>query len=278
MLWPPDSDILDSMKSLCILTMVLAVAPLRAGLRVKVEVTDPKTGKVTEQQEILLDADRLRVNSSDNSRVFLFLTDGGRDRIVMLDQQRNEYSEIDQQMVNQATQMMQGMMAQMQAQLANMPPEQRARMEQMMKGRMGQTGQSAPAVTYTAKGSSTVNGFPCTRFEGVQGAEKVEDVCAAKPGDVHFSESDFQVFEKMRQFTKDLINNNSLMRGAGVRTDYFMRWGYEGYPVEVIHYSGGQPSGDWQVKSIERVSLSDADFSLGNAKKRDLIPGRGGRQ
>lgn len=265
------------MKSLCILGMILFLAPLRAGIRVKAEVTDSQAQKATEQQEILLDADRLRINSSNNTRTFLFLTDGGRNRIVMLDQGRNEYTEIDQQMVNQATQMLQGMMAQMQSQLANMPPEQRARMEQMMKGRTGQTGQTAPAVTYTPKGSSTVSGFPCARFEGVRGAEKVEDVCAAKPADIHFSESDFQIFEKMRQFTKDLANNNPLMRGAGVQTDYLMRWGYEGYPVEMIHYSGGHPSGTWQVKSIERVSLSDADFSLGNAKKRDLTPG-GGRQ
>jgi hypothetical protein len=38
-------------------------------------------------------------------------------------------------------------MAQMQAQLQNLPPEQRARVEQMLRGRMGQAGGGATQPT-----------------------------------------------------------------------------------------------------------------------------------
>jgi Domain of unknown function (DUF4412) len=263
------------MKLLNIAAAVLAAAPMWAGVRVKVDVTDTKTGKVTEQQEILLDADRLRINSTNKNQTFLFLTDGGRDRIVMLDQTRNEYREIDQQTMNQATQQMQGAMAQLQSQLANLPPEQRARVEQMLRGRMGQAGKAAPAerTIYTAKGSDSVNGFSCTRYEGVLKGEKTAEVCASRPSDVHFSQSDFQVFEKMRQFSADLVSSNPLLSGA--KTSYLMNPGFEGYPVETINYSGGQATTKWEVKSIEHTSFSDADFSLGAAKKMDLFPGRG---
>jgi|SRR5579871_4226499 hypothetical protein len=39
-------------------------------------------------------------------------------------------------------------------------------------------------------------------------------------------------------------------------------------------FSGGDATSKMEMKSIERVSFSDAEFSLGNAKNMDLIPGR----
>src|SRR5215468_437820 len=128
------------MKLVYFPAIVLAAAPLWAGVRIKAEFTDLKNNTTT-QQEMLLDNDRLRVNITDadgkRSSVF-FLTDGGRERMVMLDPARNEYREMDRQSMEQVSQQLQGAMAQMQSQLQNLPPEQRARIEQMMKGRMGQ--------------------------------------------------------------------------------------------------------------------------------------------
>src|SRR6516165_9664132 len=116
------------MKLVCFPVIVLAAAPLWAGVRIKAETTDLKTNKTT-QQEMLLDNDRLRVNITDadgkHSSV-LFQTDGGRERMVMLDPARNEYREMDQQSMQQVSQQLQGALAQMQAQLQNLPPEQRA--------------------------------------------------------------------------------------------------------------------------------------------------------
>jgi hypothetical protein len=260
------------MKVISSLAIVLAAAPLWAGVRVKAEQTEIKTNETT-QQELLLDNDRLRTN--ERNRSMLFLTDGGRERMVILDPARNEYREMDRQSMEQVSQQLQGAMAQLQSQLQNLPPEQRARLEQMMKGRMGQAGQSAaPRTTYTAKGSGSVNGFACTKYEGMRGAEKVADLCAAKPADVHFNASDFQVIEKMREFGANMLTTLTNSPLANSRVADLMQPGYEGLPVQQTNYSGGEAASKWEVKNIERVSFSDADFSLGNAKKVDLIPGR----
>lgn len=260
------------MKPISLSAIILAAAPLWAGVRVKAEQTDIKTNETT-QQEMLLDTERLRAN--ERNRSMLFLTDGGRDRMVVLDTARNEYREMDRQSIEQVSQQLQGVMGQLQSQLQNLPPEQRARLEQMMKGRMGQAGQpAAPLTTYTAKGSGSVNGFPCTQYEGMRGAEKVADLCAAKPADVRFSASDFQVIEKMREFGANMLTTLANSPLANSRVADLMQPGYEGLPVQQTSYSGGQAINKWEVKSIERVSFSDTDFSLGNAKKVDLIPGR----
>jgi len=266
------------MRLVCFSVIVLAAAPLWAGVRIKAEMTDLKTNKMT-QQEMLLDNDRLRVNMNGEGSVssVLFLTDGGRERVVMLDQARNEYREMDRQSMEQVSQQLQGVMSQLQSQLQNLPPEQRARMEQMMKGRMGQAGQAGAAsvrTTYAAKGSGSVNGFACTKYEGTRGAEKVADVCAAKPADVRFNLTDFQVFEKMREFAGSLANGLTSTPFGNNRLPDMMQPGYDGFPIQQTTYSGGQAMTKTEVKSLDRANFSDADFSLGGAKKVDLMPGR----
>jgi hypothetical protein len=260
------------------LVAALSAVPMWAGVRIKVETVDLKTNEST-QQEILLDAERLRVNMSGKSAMsVLFLTDNGRNRMVILDPARNEYRDLDEQTMKQLSQQMQGAMAQMQAQLQNLPPEQRARVEQMMRGRgMPQLGQAAPEVrtTYTSDGSGSVNGFSCTKYEGKRGTEKVAEVCAAKPADLHFNPADFQVFEKMREFASTLTSGlaNSPFANIG-RITSVADQGFEGFPVQRMGFSGGQATDKTELKSIERTNFSDPDFSLGNAKKVDLMPGR----
>jgi hypothetical protein len=77
------------------------------------ELTDLKTNKLV-QQELLIDNTRLRVNRDAGSSV-LFLTNGGRNRLVMLDKTKNECTEIDQQAIDQLGAQMQGATAQMEA-------------------------------------------------------------------------------------------------------------------------------------------------------------------
>jgi hypothetical protein len=262
------------MKLLPLLAIFVA-APGWAGVRIRVESTELATQKTT-TQEILLDSDRLRVNmgGARAGTSVLFLTDGGRNRMVILDKDKNEYREIDQQTMNQVSQQMQGAMAGLQAQLQNMPPEQRARIEQMMRGR-GLPGPAAapqPAV-YTAKGSGTVNGFACTKYEGMRGAEKIAELCAAKPEELHLSASDFQIFEKMREFGASLMSGLANSPLAGARMMNLMERGYEGFPVEQTSYSGGQANNRTEVKSAERANFSDAEFSLESARKVELFPG-----
>jgi hypothetical protein len=128
------------LSALCAL-LALAAAPLWAAKRIQMETTDFTKNKTT-PREILVDADRLRINDGDTS--VMFLTKGGN-RLVTLNKTRNEYQEMDQAMFDAMGQQLSGMMAQMEAALKGMPPAQRAQMEQMMKGKMGGLINMAPA-------------------------------------------------------------------------------------------------------------------------------------
>jgi hypothetical protein len=251
---------------------VLTTTRLFGGVKIVSENTDLATKKVT-TDTILLDANRLRMES-DDGRVVMFLTDGGRNRMVMLDKSKNQYQEIDEQTMQQMAQQMSGAMAQMEAAMKNVPPEQRAMMEKMMKGKMPQAAAAAPKTVYTAKGSGSVNGFSCTKYEGMRGAEKVADVCAGVPAQLKLSASDMQIFEKMREFSSSLLSSlaNSPVK-ISVPSGSFEA-GYEGFPIQKTDFANGQPTRRGELKSVTRANFSDADFSLGDAKKVEIpMPG-----
>lgn len=252
---------------------VLAAAPLFAGVRIQTETTDLATKKVS-TDVILLDANRLRVDSDDGKSV-MFLTDGGRNRMVMLDKAKNQYQEIDEETMKQLGQQMSAAMAQMQAAMKNMPPEQRAMMEKMMKGKMPQAAAAAPKTVYTAKGSGSINGFSCTKYEGDLSGVKESEVCAALPAQIKLTPADLQIFEKMKQFSSTLLSSlaNSPVH-ISVPSGYGFEEGYEGFPIQKIDFENGQATKRSELKSITRASFSDADFSLGNAKKVEIpLPG-----
>lgn len=258
---------------------LLAALPVWAGKRIQMESTDLAT-KAVETQELLLDATRFRVNTPSTSMIFL--TSGGRSRMLMLDKSRNEYTEIDQQTMDQMGQMMQGMMAQMEAMMKNMPPEQRAMMEQMMKGKMPQAAAPPAATMYTARGRATVNGFACTNYEGTRAGQKVAEVCAAQPADLKLAAADFDVFRKMQEFMKAVLQAVANSPFASEANAGLAETGFEGFPVRRTSFVNGQAARQEVVKSAADATFTDADFSAGNARKTELpamgglaAPGRG---
>jgi hypothetical protein len=193
----------------------------------------------------------------------------------MLDKAKNQYQEIDEETMKQMGQQMSAAMAQMQAAMKNMPPDQRAMMEKMMKGKMPQAAAAAPKTVYTAKGSGSVNGFSCTKYEGDLSGVKESEVCAALPAQIKLTPADLQIFEKMKQFSSSLLSAlaNSPVH-ISVPSGYGFEEGYEGFPIQKIDFENGQATKRSELKSITRTNFTDADFSLGNAKKVELpIPG-----
>ena len=259
-----------------LLAPMFMMAPVFAGVKIVSENTDLATKKVS-TDTILLDANRLRTES-DDGRIVMFLTDGGRNRMVLLDKAKHQYQEIDDQMMQQMAQQMSGAMAQMEAAMKNVPPEQRAMMEKMMKGKMPQAAAAAPTTVYTAKGSGSVNGFSCTKYEGVRSGEKEAEVCAAVEAQLKLTASDLQIFEKMKQFSASVT---SALANSPVRVSVpagSLEAGYEGFPIQRVEFDKGQATRRSELKSITRANFSDADFSLGDAKKVEIpMPGAPGK-
>ncbi|MEO8097850.1 MAG: hypothetical protein ABI811_09125 [Acidobacteriota bacterium] len=259
--------------------LALAAIPLFAAKRIQMESTDLTSNKAT-VREILIDTDRMRVNDGDTS--VLFLTKGGN-RMVILNKTGNTYQEIDQATMDRMGAQMGGAMAQLEEAMKNMPPAQRAQMEQMMKGKLGGPASASPSAaavaptTYAAKGPGTAGAYRCTLYEGSQSGQKISEICAATPVDLKLSASDFQVMERMREYLSVMTKalQNSPMAGA-ISDSGLTKEGINGFPVQTITYKNGKATERDVLKGVVDAPLTDADFSTGTAKKTDMgIPNVG---
>ena len=130
--------------------------------------------------------------------------DGARQVLTMIDPQKKSYTEMTKEDVEKLGAQMSDAMAKMQKQLTNMPPEQRAKMEAMMKGRMG--GRRGGGKTqYRKAGTETVGKWTCDKYEGYEGGNKTSEVCTVDPKALGLTEADFAFTKEFVEFFKKIV-------------------------------------------------------------------------
>jgi len=155
-------------------------------------------------------------------------------------------------------------MAQMEAQLAKMPPEQRAMAEQMMKTQMAafENMESAPPPRVEPIGPGEWEGTPCTRYAVFDGPDKSQDVCAAPLNQVEGAADMMQALMGMAQFVQKLSESlpgplaASLSANPGAVIDQI-----DGFPIHSVDYRLGEPVGESRLESIKELELADSEFA-----------------
>jgi hypothetical protein len=196
--------------------------------------------------------------SSDVSMIFL------GDRFLVVDHDEQSYIVMDEAMLTEVSAKMNEAMKQMEAQLAKMPPEQRAMAEQMMKSQMDALSnmESAPPPRVEAVGPGEWDGTPCTRYAVFEGPDKSQDVCAAPLNQVEGSAEMMQAFMQMAKFVQKLSESlpgplaASMASNPGAVIEQI-----NGFPIHSIEYSLGEVSGETRLESIEEAALDDAQFA-----------------
>src|SRR5690606_1935590 len=85
---------------------------------------------------------------------------------IILDHKRKSYTLLDKETVDEMAAQIQGAMAQMEEQLANMPPAQRKMMEGMMKNRMPQLGgEKLELIVKRTGDEDTIAGYEAERVD-----------------------------------------------------------------------------------------------------------------
>jgi len=116
-------------------------------------------------------SDKVRTGDADSETIM----DYAAGKIVSVDHKKKEYSEITfaemEAGLKAAAAKMDEASAQMQQQMASMPPAVREKMEQMMGG-------AASAVTVTRGGTRQVAGYSCQDYTLAMGAAMTTKICA----------------------------------------------------------------------------------------------------
>ena len=247
-----------------------SAAQAASGLTVTMKVTgksEPQT------MQIQLDPQHMRAEGIDQKgEKQLFIFDGARQVMDVVNLQAKTYSELTKADVDRIAGQMSDAMAQMQQRLATLPPEQRAQVEAMMKGRMGGAGGPAAKPDFRRTGTDTVGKWTCTKDDRYQNDRKVGEVCTVDPKDLGFSASDFQVTREMADFFGRMVPGGGAQMFAIGSAE---AQGYSGVPVRTRIMSGNEET-TMELTSVTRGSIPDSAFTVpAGLQKRDMLGGRG---
>ncbi len=173
----------------------------------------------------------------------------------------------------------------MEAELANLPPEQRAMMERMMKGRMpggmpGGMGSDRPQRRIEVGGDEQVGEYSCTMYTVYRGTEKTQEVCAAPVSQVAAAGEAMGAFQAMSRFSKQFAESVQ-QSPLAIPLDNPFQFLDEihGFPVLVREFDGGRISSEVFLKSATRQSLNNDLFSVPDGYKEiDPFAQMGGRR
>lgn len=230
-------------------------------------------GGTTVTNQVQIEKNRMRAESTSptgGKQVMVF--DGAAQVMRMIDVDKKTYSEMTKADIEQLGGQMTAAMAKMEEQLKNMPPERRAQVEAMMKGRgaaMGAPG--APKTEYRKAGTDRVGKWTCDKYEGFQNNQKVAEVCTVDPTAIGFTLADFDVTRQMGAFFQKLMPQNADQMFSIGSAD---AQGFSGVPVRRISSFGPQQT-VVELSEVSRQSFSDAIFAVPEGFQKQPGMGRG---
>ncbi len=168
---------------------------------------------------------------SNPEKPYYTLYDKRLNTLIRVNDARHRYTEINREALKQQfrnlAQMRQQMMAQMKAQLAALPPQQRHEIEQQM----GQTKHKAEKIRAVAAGNKKVKGIRCRMHELYQGKNRIAGVCLATPDDAGMEKTDFTTLMAMLDFMREMAQQAEAAAGRSANNDPLIMSGLKGIPL-----------------------------------------------
>ena len=242
---------------------------LFADTRLSIRHTEP--GKQPQIQTVMVTSGKVRMEQG-NVDDSLLLYHQANNTFIAIQPNDKSYMEFDPEkageMMDQASQMQQQIMAQLQESLKEMPEEQREQMMKMMN-RSGKTMPGLPEepVRYEPRGGrDSIDGFVCKWVEAYQGERKVRELCLADPSSMGMPSGDEDTMMAMQSSMKVLVKR---MGSAGMFQDNMP----DGFPVHVRHFgSNGQVTSEQQVQDVSHDKLDASLFEVPAGYQKHQLP------
>lgn len=264
--------LLRSASSLAIVLLAGGVAAAAEGVQLVQRTTTADT-TLTSQVQIAQDKMRAEIVDPTSGLKQAVIFDAGRQVIIVINPERRTYMEVTKAQIDQIGTQMQGMMAQMEAAMANMPPEQRAQIEAMMRGR-GMSVPQAPTLEYRKTGTDRVGQWACDTYEATENGQKVMDLCTVEPSALGLTAADAETMRQLAEFFTKLVPQGASMLDVGSPER-----GFTGVPVRTTTTAGGDQV-TTELAEVSRQNFDDSIFEVpAGFQKQEFMGGMGrGRQ
>ncbi len=181
------------------------------------------------------------------------LRDGEAKKLFIIDHQKKMVLVITEQDSKQVEEKQAALKAQLQAQLAKMPPEQRARMESTM---LGQADGKLAVFTYEKKKTPArkLSGFSCQDYSIKRDGQAAGEGCFASWKDIGISAEDFKT---------TMLAAMPTQAGNPISQGFEMSESAPGFPVWRSHVNAeGKVTAETTLKSLTRTALAAENFEL----------------
>lgn len=246
---------------------VLVCSGAWAGVVMEMEENNPGSSSGPPINTIYAQGEKLRMDSGaeGNGRMSIIFRD---DTLWMLDHDEKSCQTIDREGMEQLSAQLGGVMKEMEAEMASLPPEQRAMMEEMMKSRMPAGmpggGKQSPPRRIEVGAMEKVGDYSCALHTLFAGEEKVWEVCAAAEADLPGAAAEaLGAFRAMSRFAEQL--RKTMQQGPladMISTPFSELNGVKGFPVRVRSYERGRVTNETTLKSIAGRELDGSLFEV----------------
>lgn len=246
-----------------------------AGVVLEIETQDHRlneSGTVV----ALVDGKNLKMtitSGSDEEKIEMIFR-GERREMVVVDHDGKSYMVINGAVIDSIGEQLSGYEAQIREALKDVPPEQRAMVEQMMQGRMPSPAK-APArsqVEFRNTGErDTKNGYPSVKYEATTDGRKTLEYWVTDWANVDGGEDAVEAFQAMAGFLKQMHDS---MPSFGVDADaddnpFEHMNEMDGFPVLTYEYaSDGSIVSESSLRSSTRRAVDPVEFEPPSAYKR----------
>jgi hypothetical protein len=238
-------------------------------------VQQATSGGKTTNNQVQLEKTRMRADvTGPMGEKMATIFDSTKQILWVVNYDRKSYMEMTKADVDRTAGQLNAAMSQMQEQLKNMPPAQRAQIEAMMRGRgIGPAAANRARPQYRKTGSDKVGRWSCDKYEGFQNEQKVSELCTVDPKVLNLTPADLEITRQLGSFFETLMPQNAAALFRIGSDDQ----GFSGVPVRSVMIDGGQQA-TIEMKEITRQNFADSTFALPEGFQKQQMPGGPGRQ
>jgi hypothetical protein len=252
--------------------VLLAVpsGPADAEWLIEMQVTDDAGHE--RPGRIYLDGDDLRIEVDQDPPVQIIYSDDGP-ALIHLDPAARTYTVMDRELASQVSGEMQAARRAMEAQLAALPPEQRAALERMMPQPPAASERPKLEVVRTDR-SRQVDGRTCRVRELRRGTEVTTELCVIDWKEAGIGRTQLRAFREMARFQQDLVREAAGPFAGALESQPFDAYEeLDGYPVETRPLRGAE--GYTRMGLPRKQETDPARYRPPEGwSRRALVPGR----
>ncbi len=224
-------------------------------------------------QHIALGSDKLRISTGSNNEWMLY--DRNQNAMFIVDDAKQEYFRIDEAQIQQLSKTLGNVNSQIDAALANLPPEQQAAARAMMQGMLAGKKSNAiiPDIEIRATGKQDkVAGVACSISETWIGSERKNEVCVADDSALQLGEDDIATLQGMSSLLQKLMDEVKKSAGDMLPSDFagngLTQLLANGLPVRITDFENDDSV---QLESVSHERIPAAQLQVPEAYQQQQI-------